>query len=60
LCQFYGACKNKQGLWRKKSHVNWINGCEVMPQKQKSFVFGAARAAKKLFIFWVGYFFVDS
>jgi hypothetical protein len=30
LCQFYGACKNKQGSWRKKSHVNRINGCGVM------------------------------
>jgi hypothetical protein len=27
---FMEHVKNKQGSWRKKSHVNWINGCGVM------------------------------
>jgi hypothetical protein len=50
-CQFYGACKNKQGLWHKKSHVNRINGWGVMPQKHNSFVLWAAQATKKTFYF---------
>jgi hypothetical protein len=36
-----------------------IFGLGVMPQKHNSFVLGAARATKKLFIlklFWVGFF----
>ena len=62
-CQFYGACKNKRSLWLKKSHVNWINGCGVIPQKQNSFVLQATQATKKTFYFktFLGriFFFID-
>jgi hypothetical protein len=50
-CQFYGACKNKQGSWRKKSHVNRINGCGVKIKTTTLLCFEQLRQPKKLFIF---------